>query len=101
MEALLAVGAAAAAVAAILALATWGWRKLGRPLARFLAEWSGWPDGPERSVPARLTAVEEGQQALRGDVAELGQQLRVYLEPGANGAPVPTRAAQPEAEHVE
>lgn len=94
MQALLVVGGYALAISALLGLAGIAWRKLGRPLLEFLADWRGELPRPgyegRPGVPERLTAVETGQRALREDVAGLGQQLGAMM-PTSNGAPQQAR----------
>ena len=59
---LLDVGAAAAAVTVILTLASVAWRRVGRPLRHFLADWAGEPPRPgypgRPGVPERLERLE-------------------------------------------
>lgn len=56
IPALYAAGGAATAVLAVLALAGWAWRKLGRPVRDFLTDWRGQPERP--GVPARCGVME-------------------------------------------
>lgn len=62
IPALYAAGGAATAVLAVLALAGWAWRKLGRPVRDFLADWRGQPARPGVSerpgVMRRLEHIE-------------------------------------------
>ena len=61
-ELLVNVGAVCGAVTVTLTLAGVGWRKLGRPLRHFLADWAGEPPRPgypgRPGVPERLERLE-------------------------------------------
>lgn len=74
-EALYAAGGAATAVLALLALAGWFWRRLGRPLAAFLRDWFGEPPRP---------GLPQGRPGMPERVAQIEWHV-------GNGSPVPLR----------
>lgn len=79
MQVLLAAGAAAGAVTAVLVLAGLLWRRAGRPLALMARDWHGEPARP--GVPARLgvmprlAQLEATQQELVARVARVEARL--------------------------